>query len=240
MILFSIATLAPALLLILSALRGGLWVLAGLLFITLFTFLMDRLGHKAAEAKPDAEFPAGDGLSAVLALLHLPMLALAVWSVGGGSGFNGWERGGVLIGFGLFFGQVGHPNAHELIHRGNRWLSGLGRMVYVTLLIGHHVSAHRLVHHVHVGTDADPSSARKGEGFWRFVRRGWTGAFRAGWRAETARRTRAGRASPLSHPYLLYVGGAILTLALAAVAFGPGGIAALIGVAGYAQIQMLL
>ncbi|MYM54743.1 alkane 1-monooxygenase [Thalassovita mangrovi] len=240
MFLFTLATLTPALLLILSASRGGAWVAIAVLFITLFTFLMDRLGHKAAEARPDAEFPAGDGLSVVLALLHLPMLALAVWAVGGDSGFTVWERAGLLVGFGLFFGQIAHPNAHELIHRGNRWLSGLGKMVYITLLIGHHVSAHRLVHHTHVGTDTDPSSARQGEGFWRFTRRGWTGAFRAGLHAENARRTRARRSSLLSHPYLHYVGGAVLTMTLAALAFGPGGFAALIGMAGYAQIQLLL
>lgn len=240
MFLFTIATLTPALLLILSAFLGGIWVLIAVCFITLFTFLMDRLCLAAAEPRPDAEFPAGDGLSAFLALIHLPMLALAVWAVGGGSGMTGWERAGLLVGFGLFFGQIAHPNAHELIHRGNRWLGELGKMVYVSLLIGHHVSAHRLVHHVHVGTDADPSSARRGEGFWRFAKRGWTGAFRAGLRAENERRARAGHMSPLSHPYLHYAGGALVAMALAGLALGPGGLAALIGVAGYAQIQMLL
>ncbi|WP_323785154.1 alkane 1-monooxygenase [Thalassovita sp.] len=240
MALFTFATLAPACLLILSALYGGMWILIALLFITVFTFTMDRLIPPGPTSRPDSEFPAGDGLSALLALLHLPMLTLAVWAIGGDSGLGGWERAGLLAGFGLFFGQIGHPNAHELIHRGNRWLAGLGKMVYITLLIGHHISAHLLVHHSHVATAADPSSARRGEGFWRFVKRGWIGAFKAGLAAENQRRARIGRASVLSHPYSRYVGGAAATLMIATAIFGPGGFAALIAVAAYAQLQMLL
>ncbi|CUH65645.1 Alkane 1-monooxygenase 2 [Thalassovita gelatinovora] len=240
MVLFTLATLVPACLLILSALFGGVWVLIALLFITVFTLCMDRLLLTAETSRPDAEFPAGDGLSVLLALLHLPMLALAVWAIGGDSGMGGWERAGLLVGFGLFFGQISHPNAHELIHRGNRWFAGLGKMVYITLLIGHHISAHLLVHHIHVATAADPSSAHKGEGFWRFVKRGWIGPFKAGLMAENRRRARIGRKSILSHPYTHYVVGAAATLTIAAAFWGAGGCAALIGVAGYAQLQMLL
>lgn len=238
MLRFNFATLFPALLLILGAIWGGGWIAAAVVVITLVTFALDRLGSTAMAQQPEAEFPSGDGLSLTLALLHLPMLALASWAIGANSGLSGLERTGVLIGYGLFFGQVGHPNAHELIHRPARWRRALGQIIYVTLLIGHHVSAHRLVHHIHVATDADPSTARAGESFWQFAPRGWRGAFVAGWRAETLRRQRAGAAG--LHPYQVYCGGAALTVAGAFVCWGIGGALALVAVALYAQVQMLL
>ncbi|SEQ28575.1 alkane 1-monooxygenase [Thalassovita taeanensis] len=242
MLLFSLATLTPALLLALGSVWGGIWIGLAVLFITVFVFAMDRLGEKVvAQTASRAEFPSGDGLSVMLGLLHLPLLGLAVWSLSGASALSAWERIGLWVGYGLFFGQVAHPNAHELIHRSNRWLRGLGKMVYITLLIGHHASAHPKVHHIHVATDQDPSSARLGEGFWRFARRSWIGAFRAGWQAETRMRGRLSPPPPAwSHPYAGYIGGAVATLAAAFVLARAPGVIAVLAVATYAQLQMLL
>ena len=231
--LFVFATLLPATLLLAGSCLGGGWIWAGVVTITLFTWLADRFAPAAKN--PEAEFPSGNGLAVTLALLHIPMLAIATWSIGAGL-YNPLERVGLLLGYGLFFGQVGHPNAHELIHRGNRWLRRLGKLVYSSLLIGHHVSAHPLVHHIHVGTDKDPSSARKGQGFWRFAGHCWRGGFRAGLAAENKRRRGQ---SLLRHPYLHYIALAALTIVLAA-SFGANMLFALLALCFYAQLQMML
>ncbi|WP_319826396.1 alkane 1-monooxygenase [Thalassovita sp.] len=237
MIPFALATLTPAALLILGALRGGAWVWAAVLCITIVCAVLDRLIPRTP-GPGGSEFPTGNALSATLSLLHLPMLLLATSAIGAGD-LPVWDRLGLLIGFGLFFGQIGHPNAHELIHRPGRFLRGLGGMVYGTLLIGHHVSAHRLVHHVHVGTDADPNSARKGLGFWRFAPRAWIGSFRAGWQAENALRSRRCGALTL-HPYVFHAGWALAALGLSFAFARINGALALLGVAAYAQLQILL
>jgi alkane 1-monooxygenase len=139
----------------------------------------------------------------------------------------------------LVFGQIGHPVAHELIHRPSRALRLLGRMIYTSLLVGHHASAHLRVHHVHVASDGDPSTARLGEGFYRFALRAGTGAFRAGLKAESALLQR-GRKSWLSHPYLLYlVGGLAFVLGAYALA-GVGGVVAYVAMCAYAQMQILM
>lgn len=242
MLFFDIATLLPALLLIAGAIWGGWWVWAALLCITLLTWAIDRLVRRAAVRRGrNSEFPAGTALAVGLGLMHLPLMALAVWAVGGASGHDLPHRLGLLAGFGLFFGQVGHPNAHELIHRPARWMRLLGRAIYVALLFGHHASSHLRVHHVHVGTDADPSSAPAGMGFWRFAPRAWAGSFRAGWRAETALRARA-KTPPAAwtHPYAGYLAGAAACLLLAFGIAGGWGVAAWLGIAGYAQLQILL
>lgn len=241
MLLFTLATLGPAALLILGALLGGGWIWAALGMITLVTYAIDRLATgAAARHRPDAEFPSGGGLSALLALLHLPMLGLAVWAIGGPSGLGEWDRGALLIGYGLFFGQVSHPNAHELIHRPGRLMRGMGVMVYATLLFGHHVSAHRLIHHVYVGTPADPNSAPKGMGFWHFAPRAWVGSFRAGLRAERGLTARSSGNPTRVNPYFIYVSWAFAALSLSFALASLTGVLTLLALAGYAQVQILL
>ncbi len=222
-------------LLLAACLFGGLWVWLALMYITVFAYGIDRLSPlMLANAPPEQEFPAATPLSVFLALAHFVILALAVFSLAT-SGAGLVEKFGLFLAVALFAGQVGHPNAHELIHRPERGLRRLGRAVYLSILMGHHASAHPLVHHVHVGTARDPVSAPKGRGFWRFFQRAWIGSYRAGYAAESARRKGQG-----PHPYVFYHLGAAATL-LASVAIGGLNgflMCALIGI--YAQLQIFL
>lgn len=241
MTLFAIATLAPVGLLALAAVMGGIWVWAALGYVTLFAATLDRaLPYLVPDPPKGAEFPTGARLSEVLGVAHFALLALAGWATVSG-GLAPVEKAGALVAFGLFFGQISHPNAHELIHRPEQHARALGRWIYISLLFGHHASAHLLVHHVHVASDGDPNSAPRGVGFYRFAARAWIGSFRAGLRAETVRRARTSRAlSPLSHPYVIYGAGSAVFLWLAHSLFGPWGVAAYLGIAFYAQVQILL
>ncbi|WP_417587702.1 alkane 1-monooxygenase [Pararhodobacter oceanensis] len=230
---FAFATLLPAILLAAAAISGGVWVWAALGAITLFWLLMDRL---TLLAPAEGEFPAGDGLLALLGVLQLTHLPLALWALT--HRLHGVEWVAALIAFGLFFGQIGNPAAHELIHRADKRLMRLGKIIYVAFLFGHHTSAHRLVHHVHVGTKEDPNSARKGLGFWRFLPRAWIGSFRAGLAAERAMVTRSG--GKRGNPYRLYISGALLAMLLALLVFGPFGLLIYLILAAHAQSQLLV
>ena len=234
---FAIATLTPVLLLTCAALAGGGWVWAALGYMTLLVFALDQVRAWAAPAHPDAEFPAGTGLSVLLGLVHFPVLGLAVWLVSGASGAGVAERFGGFVAFSLFFGQVSNSNAHELIHRSDRWLRRLGVAVYSSVLYGHHASAHRLVHHVHVATKKDPNSARPGEHFYRYAWRASRGEYRAGKRAEDARRSVAAKGL---HPFATYWLWALATLFVAVLIGGLAGPVSLIALALYAQLQLLL
>ena len=125
-----------------------------------------------------------------------------------------------FLAFGLHFGQISNPAAHELIHRGSRRDAGpLGAAVYVTLLFGQHASAHRLVHHRHVASPMTrtPPGGRK---LLPLRPPRLDRAFRAGLAAE--RRT-AGRL----HPYAVYLGGAAGCLVLSLGIAGLAGLARL-------------
>lgn len=234
---FALATLTPVCLLLLGAVWGGLWVAAALVYMTALVAILDHL--IAAEPAPGgAEFPAPPWLSVTLALVHFVLLALGIWALTGGSALGLIEQGTLYVALGLFFGQVSNSNAHELIHTSGRWTRRLGMWVYITLLYGHHTSAHVRVHHVHVGSDADPATARRGESFYRYALRAWIGGFRAGFAAESALTQRGG--ARRLHPYVTYLGGAAAVL-IAAFAFAGGpGVLALVMLAAYAQVQLLM
>lgn len=237
---FAVATLTPVPLLALGAVFGGAPLWLALVYLTLFVALVDQMVPMVAPAAPEgAEFPAADRLSAGLALAHLVMLPLAAWAIGGDSGLGAFERLGAFLAFGLFFGQVSNPNAHELIHRGNRWLFRLGMWVYISLCYGHHTSAHRLVHHRHVGTPDDPNTAEYDENFYDFALRAWPGEFLAGLDMENARRQQAD-ATGIVHPYVIYVGGSVLVGLAILIGLGFGPLLAWLMLSAYATVQLLL
>lgn len=238
MILFTVATLTPLALICAASLFGGVWAALALLWMTAITAGLDELVKRISPAQGNSEFPAANGLSVLLAIGHFGALGLTVWALSGDS-LGGWAKAGLFLAMGLFAGQVSNSNAHELIHRGSRWLHRLGMWVYISLLFGHHTSAHVLVHHVQVGTRADPNTARLGESLYRFILRAWIGSFRAGYRAERDRMARAGKPR-WRHPYGVYFGGAAAFGATAFWIGGGTGLLAYIWLAGFAQLQLMM
>nr|WP_296418546.1 alkane 1-monooxygenase [Pseudooctadecabacter sp.] len=237
--LFALATLTAPALIAAGAVSGGVWAVAGLVWMTALTASLDELVSVTLPTSEGEEFPAADGLSATLALSHLAVWALVVAALGGATGLDTWEKLSVFAGAGLFMGQVSNSNAHEMIHRPARWLRRLGRWVYISVLFGHHASAHPLVHHVHVGTAADPSTARRGESFYRFFKRAWIGGFREGLKAENKRFPRLGQPA-YRHPYVGYIGGAVIVLGIATLIGGAKGLLGAVCLAGFAQTQLML
>lgn len=240
MLLFAIATISPFALIGVAAVVGGVWGWLALGYVTVLVFVLDRLiAGQIRNADPEAEFPAADTLLVALGLGHFWLMAVAILAVSGTTGLGAPDRAVIAISAALVFGQISHPVAHELIHRPARRLRLLGKLVYSSILFGHHASAHLRVHHVHVGSSDDPNSARRGEGFYRFMLRAWRGSFRAGLAAENRLR-QSGERPIWSHPYALYLAGALAMLALAGLLGGPAGAGALIFMSAYAQAQILL
>lgn len=236
MMRFSVATLAMVALLAAALVLGPPFGALALVYVSVFTWFMDRIAALAAADHPGQEFPFGDGLSVLLGILHVPLLYGGVWKIAEGTSTT-LDKLLIFMALSLFIGQVGNSNAHELIHRSPRWMRRLGMVVYSSILFGHHTSAHVRVHHVHAATDLDPNSARKGETFYAFAARAWIGSFRKGLAAESALRRRGRKGV---HPYAVYAVLSALSLALAGALAGIGGILALLCISAYAQTQLLL
>lgn len=260
---FALVAFSPVPLIVLGALAGGLFPWLALVWIAGAIFALDRLVARAAPDAPEgSEFPAADRLSVALGLAHFGLLLLVVGALAGVTHIGPAARLALLLATGLYFGQVSNANAHELIHRADRRLFVLGKWIYVSLLYGHHTSAHRLVHHRFVATPDDPNTATLGESFWSFAPRAWIGAFRAGWEMEQARLaaraekeaetapapdaatpdfpTRLRKRLARLNPYVSYVLGGLWFLALMAVLFGWVGVLGYLLLCAYAQMQILL
>lgn len=223
-------------LLVAAALGGRPWDLAALGWITVVVAILD---HVLPEHGPAPGQRLARAMPVALGLAHPPLLALCVWALArGGAGVGGPA---LLLAAALFFGQVMNSCAHELIHARSRAARTLGRWIYVTLLFGHHASAHPGVHHVHVATPGDPNTARRGESWWRFAPRAWRGSFRAGLALEIRRQRAAGRRGwDLRNPYWQYLLGGGACVALAGATLGWAGIAAHSGICVLAQAQLLM
>lgn len=239
---YIIATLAPVPLLMLAAFAGGIASLVALVWMTGVLYAIDEVLKRRGITGPEPlRSETTDRLSVLLGGVHFVLLFLAVWALAGGGGLGvlGWIA--TLLAYGLWFGQVSNSNAHELIHRGDRRLFRLGMWIYISLLFGHHTSAHRLVHHRFVATTDDPNTAAEGEGFWSFAARAWPGAFVAGYEMEEHRRAKqvAGGFRALN-PYTVYVAGAAGFAALMLTLFGFDGLLAYVLLCGHAQLQLLL
>lgn len=240
MLLFAIATLMPAALIAFGVAYGGVATALGLIYMTVFVALLDQLvARQTVNADPEAEFPGSTALLATLGVVHFALLALAVWAVAGPGALGLAERALIGVAAALVFGQISHPVAHELIHKPSRALRLIGRLIYTSLLIGHHASAHLRVHHVHVASHRDPNSPPLGQGFYRFALSAAPRSFRAGHAAETAMLARAGRPG-WRHPYLLYVGGGLGCILLADLALGMVGVVIYLVICLYAQMQIYL
>ena len=239
---FALATLLPIPVLIAAGLSGGWVMLFACVYLSTFTFFLDELIVFAAEDAPaGVEFPAARWLTLILGLLHIPVLLFAVATISGAFGANLLERFAALFAFGLYFGQVSYSNAHELIHSAKRFPFWLGTLVYSSTLYGHHVTAHRHIHHRYVGSDDDPNTARLGESFYSFALRAWTTSAKLGLAVENRQqRAKYSGIRPLRHMFMAY--GAISAAMIGAVtlAFGWGGLLSYLLLSIYATAQILL
>ncbi len=234
------ASLFPAALIALACLTGGPLAYAAVVAVTLLVFGIDRVTRLRLRPRVDAHAQGyAQVLCITLGVTHFLLLALGIHALSGGAALTLTEGIALFLSLGVFFGQISNSNAHELIHSRNRFLYALGVAIYVSLLFGHHVSAHLRVHHVWVATDRDPNSARMGEGFYHFWLRAWKGSFRAGLAAENQLRARG--ANPFwRHPYAFYCAGSLATVLIALAFAGLAGVLMLGALALYAQMQLLI
>lgn len=238
---FWAASAVPVLLLILAAVFGGWFSLAAFAWMAGVILLLDEAEIVPRGIMGGAEEPRLTlWLPVALGGAHVLLMGLALWSLTHpGGGFWAWLA--TFLAFGLWFGQVSNANAHELIHRRDRRLFRLGMWIYISMLFGHHTSAHRKVHHRFVATPDDPNSAERGESFYAFALRAWPGAFRAGYEMERfLMRPRLGRKAGRINPYAIYIGGAAAVLAAIGAVFGLAGVLVWIALSAHAQAQILL
>lgn len=163
------------------------WVALAMLPAPLVLVAVDRLSGRASVARsPEAAQWSFDLLLVLHAALHFALLAgyLRLAQRHGVASADFWV-GAFVIGHNTGWSAI--IVGHELIHRKSRWLRWLGRALLCTAFYEHFATEHVRGHHVRVGTEADPATARFGETRAAFKRRTIPAQFRSAWRIECRR-----------------------------------------------------
>ncbi len=85
---------------------------------------------------------------------------------------------------GMSGGSIGITTAHELIHRQNKYMRGIGILLLVLCCYGHFRIEHVYGHHKHVATKEDPATARRGENFYLYFIRCVINSVISSWHIE--------------------------------------------------------
>ena len=232
---FTLIGLLPVLSLTLGVHFMGFWPLLSLIVIAVIGPIVDsHVESSTQDGTPNFTIRA---MPYVLFVSHVILLPLGIWAIVQDA--PPVTRAIHFIAFGLFFGTISMANGHELIHRRDRASFNLGRLIFTSLLFGHHISSHLLLHHRFAGTRQDPSTARLGQSFYSFVLSAWLHGFVRGKQAENARRYSAGRLDRI-HPYTYYVGGGVSILLGVFVWLGLRGVFVYVALSIFAASQLLI
>jgi alkane 1-monooxygenase len=232
---YTVIGLLPVLALCLSIQFGIHWALASLALMTVITSYFDlRIHHYSNQPAINKTVKI---LPYILFLSHMVILPFSVWILCQPN--SPLEKVMLFLSFGLFLGMISMANGHELIHRTGRLPNTMGRLIFITLSFGHHVSSHLLIHHRFAASPKDPCSARLGQSFYEFLAIAWIRSFTKGFAAEnTRRRMKSGKSGP--HPYLFYVVGSLLSVLAFYLWLGLEGAISYLTISIFAASQLLL
>ncbi|MEC8193464.1 MAG: alkane 1-monooxygenase [Myxococcota bacterium] len=94
---------------------------------------------------------------------------------------------GLVLCAGVLFGAIGINVAHELGHRSNKAFQAMAKALLLPSLYTHFFIEHNRGHHRHIGTPADPATARRDEVVYAFWFRSVVGGWLSAWRIENHR-----------------------------------------------------
>jgi len=164
----------------------GLCVLAWTIVVPLI-WVLDRTSGPALHppVRLVASWPF-DGILVVLSAVQIANVVLGLRLVRE-AGLRSVDAWVMILLVGVSSGYSAIVVAHELVHRKERGLFRLGRLLLCTVFYDHFTTEHVRGHHARVGTDEDSATARYGETFEAFWRRTVPGQLKSAWRIEARR-----------------------------------------------------
>ena len=185
----------PVLIAIAGNLIGGYFAAGNIVFSLVFMVIIDWFAPTDQHKIPVEDSKLPDGVLLFSVFIHTAGVVSLLYGV-----VSGILTGGAVwlaaISTGFAGGVLGITAAHELIHRErDKWLQNLGIWNLFIVCYTHFFTEHRLVHHVKVGTAADPATARYGESFYAFLVRTIPGQFISALQTDARIQTRKQRSA---------------------------------------------
>lgn len=164
------------------------------LALLLMLLVMEQIGRRRATVR------ARCGVFRLLPILYIPVqLGVTAWAawITVDPALSLASFISLAVSVGVCTGVFGMLAAHELVHSCSRWERRLGLLMLFSMSYPHFRIAHVFGHHRYAATERDPSTARLGEGFYRFLVRTIPAQLFDAWRFERRRARR--RRSPCLH-----------------------------------------
>jgi alkane 1-monooxygenase len=220
-----------------SMFLGGWWMLVPMAWVLAGHLLIDVIIGRRTTDKGRITPPESPVYDAALILIFPLVTALMVYALWLAAYGNLSTVEIVLLTYltGLMAGAFGITTAHELVHRPEWWMRGLGLGLLTLVIYPHFRIEHVYNHHRFAGTPSDPATARFGEALFRFIPRSVWGQYVNSWRTEVARLKRRSSAPfGMKNRMVWYSGLQIGACVAAGLVFGWIGVVVFIGQAAVA------
>ncbi|MCP4382776.1 MAG: hypothetical protein GY798_15380 [Hyphomicrobiales bacterium] len=217
---------------------GGAWLWLGGFLLLGVNLLADLVGDNYVEGVDHPSRPFLDAmLHSAVPLMVLMTVGLLLYAASpdtimaqvaaefsiATAGVTWWiDAAAVVFTTGILAGCAGVSFAHELIHRPARaeWL--LGQVLLVLCLHPSVALEHVYGHHRNIGTAADPTTAPRGMGFWRYLPHTVADEIRGAAAIEASRMRRRGQ--PVVSMNNRFLQGLALLAALLVIVFLVAGL----------------
>lgn len=158
---------------LLGASLGGAWTYLGVVLLFVLHPVIDNWQvpvTQTPELRPPSKW------ADALLVSALPFMCLFLFvGVIHSMKASTFELIGLILSFGAYSGVLGINTAHELIHRREQQMRGLGVGLLVLSNFGHYAIEHVFGHHKNVATPLDPASARRNEWIYSYHLRSFFG-----------------------------------------------------------------
>jgi hypothetical protein len=208
--------------------KGGWWMWAPFVLAIVFFIGADMLFPRDTSEPPKVQIAPLLNLPLYLMLPLLCVLNFTVlWMFGSGDilGYGAWLKeqtgldltagreattswlqwAGCIVSVGLMNAVGGTVTGHELTHRtASPFDLFMGRWMLAFTFDTSFAIEHVYGHHVQVGTNADPATARRGESFYKFTVRSTIMSYVHAFEVERARLKKLGKSvwNPFASPFL--------------------------------------
>lgn len=186
---FLSAFILPSLFLVSLHLRS-FWVVLVPVYALVLTPCLDHISslnhrnHRATETLP---LPLYQAVVLLWVFIQVGLLVYAVLDLNQHPPQSFVEGLFLVLSMGIITGGIGITVAHELVHKKEVWAKQAGAILLSTVAYTHFIIQHIEGHHVWVGTERDPVTAKKGQSIYTFLLRAIPHGFKQAWDIEMAR-----------------------------------------------------